>query len=338
MHSPSFACVKLPGADVNRIEVFQGPAHLICQPIETLNQWPEIPRFICSAWNNSESFWVLNDFLGSFSLAEAFGNFADFHVRKPQNLNTQFEDFQTAICDAQEAMRQMKLQKVVLARQFNKKCNTNYSELQVLFETLCLKYPQAFVYVFSSPMWGTWIGASPETLVNYEHGHVSVMSLAGTLFNEEENWSDKESSEQAITSEFIKGCLNWKETERVQIKELKQGQMRHLLSIYKKPFERSEIPSLIQKISPTPAVCGSPRNEALQFISKYEAFERDLYAGFIGVQREDVLFTNVNLRCAEIAKDGVRLLAGCGINLGSDPLREWEETTLKMSVIAENIY
>ncbi len=337
MQGASFACVRLPGADIDQIEVFRGPKDLVAQPIENLNDWPENLRFICSAWNSSDTFWVLNDYLGSFSLAEAFGNFSEFHSREQHNQDTTFEDFQTAIQDAQTTMRSFELQKVVLARQVTKQRNISFSELRTLFESLCMQYPQAFVYVYSTPMWGTWMGASPETLVNYENGEVSVMSLAGTLFNEEEKWSEKESSEQAVTSDFIKSCLDWKETEKVQINELRQGSLRHLLSIYKKPFERNEIPDLIRKISPTPAVCGSPSNVALQFISQYEGFERDLYAGFIGVQRGDALFTNVNLRCAEIAKDRIRLLAGCGINLGSDPAREWEESTLKMSVIAGNL-
>ena len=43
----------------------------------------------------------------------------------------------------------------------------------------------------------------------------------------------------------------------------------------------------------------------------------------------------MNLRCAQIRKNGVEYYAGCGINLDSNWEKEWQETEAKMNVIRE---
>jgi isochorismate synthase len=164
------------------------------------------------------------------------------------------------------------------------------------------------------------------------------MSLAGTLFNEEEQWTEKERAEQRVTSDFIEECLNWAEEEQVEIIELHQGKLRHLLSTYRKSWPKTALASLVQQLSPTPAVCGFPRFDAADFIAKNERIKRDLYAGYIGVQNPEGVLLHVNLRCAEFGENGVRLIAGGGINAKSNWEREWLETELKMGVISANLF
>ncbi len=335
MESPSFALVRLPGDAPNRMHLFMGPETLHPISVSQLSQINDNPRFFFTPWNTSETIFELSDFRGIMNLGEAFLWIDEIHKRQIGTQSTSFENFETSIDKAKDEITWGNFEKVVLAREKYIPAEIDTTELGTIFYALCKAHPQAFVYICSSQNWGTWMGASPETLVNYSSGTVSIMSLAGTLFNDNEEWSSKESAEQTVTSKFIESCLNWSPTDSVAVRELRQGKLRHLMSVYQKNWNRERLPDLVVSLSPTPAVCGNPRNSALQFIQENESFKRDLYAGYIGISRPDGLITNVNLRCAEIGANGIRLLAGCGINKDSQAQREWEESGLKMTVIEE---
>lgn len=335
MESSSFALVRLPGDSPNRMHLFMGPETLHPISVSQLSQKVDHARFFFSPWNTSETIFELSEFRGVLNLGEAFLWIDEIHKRQIGTESTSFQNFETSIKRAKGEMALGKFEKVVLAREKFIPTEIDTSELGTIFYALCKAHPQAFVYICSSQNWGTWMGASPETLVNYTSGSVSIMSLAGTLFNDAEKWSSKESAEQTVTSKFIETCLNWSPTDSVAVRELRQGKLRHLMSVYQKEWNIEQIPELVVSLSPTPAVCGNPRNSALNFIQENESFTRDLYAGYIGISSPDGIITNVNLRCAEIGVNGVRLLAGCGINKDSQALREWEESGLKMSVIEE---
>jgi isochorismate synthase len=335
MPHPSFAFVRLPGDSSHQIRVFTDSPRIVPQPIVVLNDTNSPDRFVFSPWNDSDRLYIWSDFQGVFTLGEVSQNIKHLHKRPFLTPSTSFEQYERGINLAKDHMESGDLTKVVLARELIKPQEVDWDVCMNLFERLCGAHPQAFVYVCSSENWGTWMGASPETLVRYENGEAHVMSLAGTLFNEGESWSAKERAEQSVTSDFIRACLNWQASDAVEIRELHQGGLRHLLSIYRKSWPRNLLAQLLQELSPTPAVCGSPRTQAAAFIAKEEGFLRDLYAGFMGVQQGDRFLSNVNLRCAEIGTDGIRLLAGCGINKESAADREWQESALKMSVIGE---
>jgi len=86
-------------------------------------------------------------------------------------------------------------------------------------------------------------------------------------------------------------------------------------------------------LHPTPAVAGFPRQKALECIEEKENFERGLFAGVFGFwnpasQTGELC---VLLRSASVVKNSVKLYAGAGIVLGSDPEAEWEEMHLKMN-------
>jgi len=335
MEIPSFALVRLPGDSLEHMHLFMGPDTFHPISVSQLSEKSEHPRFFFSPWNTSETIFELTDFKGVLNLGEAFLWIEDIHKRHIGTESTSFENFESSIHKAKGEIASGNLEKVVLAREKYIPTEMDVSELGTIFYALCKAHPQAFVYICSSQNWGTWMGASPETLVNYSSGTVSIMSLAGTLFNDSEQWSSKESAEQTVTSTFIESCLNLAPTDSVEVRELRQGKLRHLMSVYQKKWDLAQIPELLVSLSPTPAVCGNPRNEALALIQEFESFSRDLYAGYIGVSRPDGIITNVNLRCAEIGANGIRLLAGCGINKDSLAQREWEESALKMTVIEE---
>ena len=96
------------------------------------------------------------------------------------------------------------------------------------------------------------------------------------------------------------------------------------------------MPELLEALHPTPAVCGSPKDEAMNLIRKLEEKDREYYCGIVGPARirgSTNLF--VNLRCMRVFEDKIRLHAGGGITKDSDPEAEWMETENKCQTMLD---
>ncbi len=92
---------------------------------------------------------------------------------------------------------------------------------------------------------------------------------------------------------------------------------------------------LAERLHPTPAVGGEPRDLALEMIAEHEGIERGWYAGpigWLGADGDGELM--VALRCGLVAGRDATLFAGCGIVADSDPSREWEESRMKLRPVA----
>ena len=88
---------------------------------------------------------------------------------------------------------------------------------------------------------------------------------------------------------------------------------------------------LVERLHPTPAVGGAPREAALEWIARREDLERGWYAGPVGfVDADGGGDFCVALRSAVLRGDEARLFAGAGIVSGSIPDAELQETRLKL--------
>jgi menaquinone-specific isochorismate synthase len=95
--------------------------------------------------------------------------------------------------------------------------------------------------------------------------------------------------------------------------------------------ERSSVLRLAERLHPTPAVGGAPRDLALELIAEEERHQRGWYAGPLGwVDRHGDGEFVVALRSGIVEDRTATLLAGCGIVADSDPDREWDESTTKL--------
>ena len=214
----------------------------------------------------------------------------------------------------------------------------------VLFNRLCEVYPEAFVYLISSPLFGTWIGASPEILVEINSDKAKTMALAGTLkSNSEVFWSGKELKEQQYVTDYIETELKELGINEILINEREEfvaGPVKHLRTVFNFSTIGKSALEIANALHPTPAVCGFPRDKAIALIEKTERHERSLYAGFIGVVGEEQSVIYVNLRCAQLLESSVNLYVGGGLTADSDIEMEWEETENKartMLNVIENI-
>ncbi|MFB6257786.1 MAG: isochorismate synthase [Flavobacteriales bacterium] len=231
------------------------------------------------------------------------------------------------------------LEKVVLSRSERADKEAASSPWE-LFQRLDSLYPEAFVHLFHIPGQCTWTAATPELLLELDGEEARTQALAGTRpKGEGVEWTEKERREQASVEEHIASVL---EEHGIPLRgrrgpeTVDAGNIQHLSTrfVFSGEAVQKAPSAFIRDLHPTPAVCGLPRDRAMELIEATEARSRSFYAGAIGpwgVEGEHALY--VNLRCARIWKEVIELFVGGGINDGSDPEKEWEETVRKAGTV-----
>ncbi len=231
-----------------------------------------------------------------------------------------------------------KADKVVTSR----KIEIEYDKLNIgiLFENLLIEYPQAMVYVWYHPKVGLWLGATPEKILYVHKNSFSTMALAGTQLKANQiDWKLKEKEEQQFVTDFITDQLI-PIANQLEISEPYTefaGHLAHLRTDIKGTvLDNISLKDLIFRVHPTPAVCGTPRNGAKEFILQNEGYERAYYAGFLGeLMVKDNTDLYVNLRCMQLDGSKAKIYIGGGITKDSEPEKEWEETYQKSLILAK---
>ena len=221
------------------------------------------------------------------------------------------------------------LEKVVFSRVHREERSPNYRPHDH-FEALCAHFPEQAVHWIRWKGVGEWIGSSPELLLKKVDDRFETVALAGTLHSDQDEWGVKEQQEQASVARFIECELKrvGVELESDGPREIKAGPVRHLKTnyLFESPLKADHFLGLLH---PTPAVCGHPREEALDRLLKYETYERKFYTGYWGIEAEQSQYF-VNLRCLSVHDRQLMFYAGGGLNRFSDPEKEWRETQEKM--------
>ena len=217
-------------------------------------------------------------------------------------------------------------------------------DLGVPLKRLHERYPDCWTYKI-----GNVFGASPELLLKAEDGRVSARVLAGTAARGTDPDVDKAIADglshslknkhehlyavQSLVNELKPFC------ESVEFDQepfsLALPDMWHLATdvrgVLKPQFSLLDV---IQKLHPTAAVAGTPRDLAIEMIRELEPFDRGGYAGPVGwLSSNGSGEIAIALRGGIIEKNQIRALAGCGIVSESTPQAELEETELKFKAV-----
>lgn len=221
-------------------------------------------------------------------------------------------------------------EKVVLSRKITIKEVVNPFKS---FANMVTRYPSAFCYLFYHPKVGTWLAATPETLFQSNGNNFQTMALAGTQpFKEGEiHWLSKEKEEQQIVTDTIVQQLQGY-AEKIEVsapKTVQAGKVMHLCTIIKGKIKENKAFEIIQRLHPTPAVCGYPTDKAHKFIIENELYNRQYYTGYCGWVSNNNQALYVNLRCMQITANETFLYVGGGITKDSIPEKEYEETQNK---------
>ena len=257
-------------------------------------------------------------------------------VAASPSISSSEQDHVTAVQAALDAIDADAFDKVVLSR--SEFWATDRSPESV-FRTKCEAYPNAFVYLFDHPEAGVWIGATPEVLLLQSAGQFETVALAGTKSESVRAWTEKERHEQGLVVDFIEQKLRGHDAQSLTIhatESIAYGPLEHLKS---RIGFASDRPSSfwLDILHPAPAVGGTPRTSALEFIAAHEHGARGYYTGFLGLVESERAEFYVNLRCMQCFAGGYQLYAGGGIVKGSDPQKEWQEIQDKIHAIRSGL-
>ena len=214
------------------------------------------------------------------------------------------------------------------------------------FLKLLNAHEYAFCYFWFHPEIGLWIGASPELLLWSDGKIIRTNSLAGTkpvVVNEAPPWSSKEVEEQEIVTDYIKEQfeLLGLEYKATKPSSSRAGKLWHLKTEISAVLGDSGIQNIINALHPTPAVCGLPKKEAVEFLLESENYDRKFYTGFLGeinMEGDGYCELYVNLRCMEWVDNKARIYVGGGITKQSEPASEWQETYHKSQTVINALF
>lgn len=245
---------------------------------------------------------------------------------------------------ATKTMADGPLRKVVLAREVVVEADAPFDRLAVL-ERLRATYPGCHLYSVDG-----FVGASPELLVSRAGDIVRSHPMAGTAARGGDPSTDarlaasllastKDREEHQITIDMVHDTLlDWCSYVDYEAEPsiVPVANVQHLATLVEGRLSQPapSVLELVRALHPTPAVCGSPRDEALAFIREHEGFDRDRYAGAVGwVDGAGNGSWAVSVRCAALDGSTATLYAGNGIVADSDPATELAETRAKLQAM-----
>jgi isochorismate synthase len=210
--------------------------------------------------------------------------------------------------------------------------------------------------VFSLPVPdGTFFGASPELLIARRGNQITSHPLAGTVARGDTARRDADAQGR------LAGSVKDHEEHRFVIDDMVEAlaPLCHTLQVPAQPSlvafrsvahlgtriegelaaPRSVL-DVLERLHPTPAVGGSPRAVALDFMAKHEPTPRGYWAGPLGwVDAVGDGEWMLGLRSARLHADGdaLTLQAGAGIVHSSDPSEEEAEVNVKLATVLDTV-
>lgn len=238
------------------------------------------------------------------------------------------------------------LGKVVLARRVTVRANRPFVIPDVLSRLRAL-YPTCMIFRI-----GGFLGASPELLIERYGDRVASHPLAGTIGRSGDLATDealiagllaspKQRREHAYVIEGLRRnlgplCVSLDVPDKPTVLELRN--VSHLATPMSGVLRPGpDVPSALQlvaRVHPTPAVGGTPTDEAVAYIGEVEGFDRGRYAGPVGwMDAHGDGCWAIGLRSADVDGEYASMYAGVGLVEGSRPGSELEETQLKLQAL-----
>jgi isochorismate synthase len=248
------------------------------------------------------------------------------------------------VANAVRAIRRGEFEKVVLARAVQLDSSKPFDAADAL-RHLAAHYVGCYLFAVARGE-HCFLGATPERLARLRDGVVQTASLAGSIRRGKSPAEDarlgqallnsaKDRREHAVVVRALVETLS-ETCDRLDVSDsptlLRLGNIQHLCTpVTGRLANGHTILDLVERLHPTPAVGGRPREAALRFIREREGLDRGWYAGPVGwldAQGEGEFA--VALRSALLHANTATLFAGCGIVADSDPEREYAESRLKL--------
>ncbi|HSX37256.1 MAG TPA: isochorismate synthase [Chlamydiales bacterium] len=197
----------------------------------------------------------------------------------------------------------------------------------------------SYVFCFSDEI-TSFLGATPERLFKKEQNILYSEAMAGTrpaaalkqeLLSSPKDLRELRPIQIFLTHSLSPICAQAPVFSPITIHATQNVQ--HLYSQCRAMLlPNIEDQEILDRIHPTPALCGTPSDQACDLIRQLEPFERGLYGGALGWRWENTSEWIVGIRSCLIRKNKAYLYAGAGIVDGSKAEEEWEELNQKSKV------
>jgi len=191
------------------------------------------------------------------------------------------------------------------------------------------------------------VGSSPEILVRYEEGMVTVRPIAGTRPRGATGQEDvaleidllndpKEIAEHLMLIDLGRNDVGRiAETGSVQVTERmvieRYSHVMHIVSNVQGRLKgKFNAMDTLRATFPAGTVSGAPKIRAMEIIDEMEPVKRGVYAGAVGyLGWHGNMDTAIAIRTAVIKEGTLHIQAGAGIVYDSVPRNEWNETMNK---------
>lgn len=254
------------------------------------------------------------------------------------------DQWEERVAIAIHAIQSKAIDKVVLARDLNGTSTKTIDSRSVL-RNLAAEYPSTWCFSIAG-----LVGATPELLLRLNRAMVTSRVLAGTISKTGDDEKDlalaaslarssKDLEEhmyavRSVAESLAPFCSSTNVPDSPFVLHL--ANVMHLATDVTGAI--SEVPThvdtftILEKLHPSAAVCGTPTEKAAKVISDLEGMSRGRYAGPVGwIDARGDGELGIALRCGQIEDNQIKLFAGCGIVAGSNPHRELAESQVKFA-------
>ena len=258
------------------------------------------------------------------------------------------ETYLAAVATGRDAVRAGRLTKVVIARDVLVEADRPLDVHAILLR-LRASFGSSYRYSVDG-----FVGASPELLVARHGDVVRSHPLAGTAPRTGDPTTDavtaaaliastKDQVEHRVVIDVVHETLlpwcsyvDWEAEPSI----VTVANVQHLGTLIEGRLSSPppNVLEMVEALSPTPALGGHPRADALELIAAIEGMDRGRYGGAVGwVDAAGNGTWAVAIRCAEISGARARLFAGGGIVADSDPHTVLAETQAKLQAMLSAI-
>lgn len=255
-----------------------------------------------------------------------------------------------AVVEALSEINAGAYEKIVLARGIKLIAEENWRPLDTL-NHLRERFSGCFTFSFGGGQDRSFIGASPERLLRIRDGRLMTEAIAGSSSRGLTAREDAKLARDLLESEKDlreHACVRDSILRRLHSVSidghadatpglLQLANVQHLRTAIEAEIgNRIPLLKVLQEMHPTPAVGGTPREDAVPRIRDLEQIDRGLYSGAVGwlnhLNEGEMI---VCLRSALIQGKIAQLYAGAGIIEGSVPEKEMQETELKLNALLQ---
>lgn len=192
---------------------------------------------------------------------------------------------------------------------------------------------------------------TPEKLFSIHDEKLNLEALAGTtshsndieidnILKEKLLANPKERAEHQVVINYFKESFKDEEIVQDDTCILPLKDIQHLytpLSLFLKNPSLIDIHSFLNKLHPSPAICGEPKDNAFRIIREYENHDRGFYAGAITfglwnfeLPKQSWVIGLVAIRLQLFVSNIYYLFAGAGVMPDSSVEMEWLEINKKL--------